>query len=225
MQQARIVYDHADTISRFTTQWAVYCFFTCLRVTPCYYSIDQKAARRELVAVLSGLSANTKDIYLVPLVKEHVTIDAAMEQIIRFQGRTLRWGTSNDSKALCHRCGKLGCAPTSCPLNQRRGRSLQLINGKIKSLFDRWYLTSQIYSNEDIEEDQENYFTSSLSNYINIKVRSKWNKQKIQENGFSGNDDIIIEENIKLQAGDVIEIEGKKDNDDDIENEKWFACI
>ncbi|PKY36796.1 hypothetical protein RhiirB3_397017, partial [Rhizophagus irregularis] len=24
---------------------------------------------------------------------------------------------------LCHRCGKLGCAPTSCPLNQRRGRS------------------------------------------------------------------------------------------------------
>ncbi|PKB94268.1 hypothetical protein RhiirA5_439170, partial [Rhizophagus irregularis] len=37
--------------------------------------------------------------------------------------RTLRWGTSNDSKALCHRCGKLGCAPTSCPLNQRRGRS------------------------------------------------------------------------------------------------------
>ncbi|PKC52770.1 hypothetical protein RhiirA1_480721 [Rhizophagus irregularis] len=49
-------------------------------------------------------------------------MDAAMEQTIGFQGRTLRWGTSNDSKALCHRCGKLGCAPTSCPLNQRRGR-------------------------------------------------------------------------------------------------------
>ncbi|PKC64614.1 hypothetical protein RhiirA1_462164 [Rhizophagus irregularis] len=98
------------------------------------------------------------------------------------------------------------------------------INGKIKSLFDRWYLTLQIYSNEDIEEDQENYFTSSLSNYINIKVRGKWNKQKIQENGFSGNDDTIIKENIKLQAGDVVEIEGKEDNDD-IENEKWFARI
>ncbi|GET66507.1 hypothetical protein GLOIN_2v1766278 [Rhizophagus irregularis DAOM 181602=DAOM 197198] len=82
MQQARIVYDHADAISRFTTQWAVYCFSTCLQ-----------------------------------------TMDAAMEQTIGFQGRTLRWGTSNDSKALCHRCGKLGCAPTSCPLNQRRGRS------------------------------------------------------------------------------------------------------
>ncbi|GET55228.1 hypothetical protein GLOIN_2v1766278 [Rhizophagus irregularis DAOM 181602=DAOM 197198] len=83
MQQARIVYDHADAISRFTTQWAVYCFSTCLRET----------------------------------------MDAAMEQTIGFQGRTLRWGSSNDSKALCHRCGKLGCAPTSCPLNQRRGRS------------------------------------------------------------------------------------------------------
>ncbi|PKK55097.1 hypothetical protein RhiirC2_722548, partial [Rhizophagus irregularis] len=46
-----------------------------------------------------------------------------MEQTIGFQGRTLGWGTSNDSKALCHRCGKLGCAPTSCPLNQHCGRS------------------------------------------------------------------------------------------------------
>ncbi|GBC46917.2 hypothetical protein GLOIN_2v1766278 [Rhizophagus irregularis DAOM 181602=DAOM 197198] len=150
MQQARIVYDHADAISRFTTQWAVYCFSTCLRVTPCHYSLDQKAARRAFVAVLSGLPANTKDIHLAPLVKEHgakainiplslnsykpkpwayvtfnsqETMDAAMEQTIGFQGRTLRWGTSNDSKALCHRCGKLGCAPTSCPLNQRRGHS------------------------------------------------------------------------------------------------------
>ncbi|GET63434.1 hypothetical protein GLOIN_2v1766278 [Rhizophagus irregularis DAOM 181602=DAOM 197198] len=150
MQQARIVYDHADAISRFTTQWAVYCFSTCLRVTPCHYSLEQKAARRAFVAVLSGLPANTKDIHLTPLVKEHgakainiplslnsykpkpwayvtfnsqETMDAAMEQTIGFQGLTLRWGTSNDSKALCHRCGKLGCAPTSCPLNQRRGRS------------------------------------------------------------------------------------------------------
>ncbi|GET55072.1 hypothetical protein GLOIN_2v1766278 [Rhizophagus irregularis DAOM 181602=DAOM 197198] len=150
MQQARIVYDYADAIAHFTTQWAVYCFSTCLRVTPCHYSVDQKAAHRKFVAVLSGLPANTKDIHLAPLVKEHgakainiplslnsykpkpwayvtfnsqATMDAAMEQTIGFQGRTLRWGTSNDSKALCHRCGKLGCAPTSCPLNQRHGRS------------------------------------------------------------------------------------------------------
>ncbi|PKK57020.1 hypothetical protein RhiirC2_826968 [Rhizophagus irregularis] len=137
MQQARIVYDHADAISRFTTQWAVYCFSTCLRVTPCHYSIDQKAARREFVAVLSGLPANTKDIHLAPLVKEHgakainiplslnsykpkpwayvtfnsqETMDAAMEQTIGFQGHTLRWGSSNDSKALCHRCAAHGRA-------------------------------------------------------------------------------------------------------------------
>ncbi|PKY35379.1 hypothetical protein RhiirB3_456108 [Rhizophagus irregularis] len=118
MQQARIVYDHADAISRFTTQWAVYCFSTCLHVTPCYYSLDQKATRREFMAILSGLPANTKDIHLAPLVKEHrakainiplslnlykpklwayvtfnlqATMDAAMEQTIGFQGRTLRW--------------------------------------------------------------------------------------------------------------------------------------
>ncbi|GBC39578.2 hypothetical protein GLOIN_2v1766278 [Rhizophagus irregularis DAOM 181602=DAOM 197198] len=119
MQQARIVYDHADAISRFTTQWAVYCFSTCLRVTPCHYSLDQKAARRAFVAVLSGLPANTKDIHLAPLVKEHgakainiplslnsykpkpwayvtfnsqETIDAAMEQTIGFQGQRFNIG-------------------------------------------------------------------------------------------------------------------------------------
>ncbi|EXX64572.1 hypothetical protein RirG_141440 [Rhizophagus irregularis DAOM 197198w] len=50
-------------------------------------------------------------------------MDAAIEQTIGFQGCTFRWGISNDSKALCHRCGKLGCAPTSCPLNQHHGHS------------------------------------------------------------------------------------------------------
>ncbi|CAB5348850.1 unnamed protein product [Rhizophagus irregularis] len=154
MQQARIVYDHADAISRFTTQWAVYCFSTCLRVTPCHYSLDQKAARRAFVAVLSGLPANTKDIHLAPLVKEHgakainiplslnsyrpkpwayvtfnsqETMDAAMEQTIGFQGRTLRWGSSNDSKALCHRCEcfNIGQRPAQqrSPRNNSRSRS------------------------------------------------------------------------------------------------------
>ncbi|GBC36682.2 hypothetical protein GLOIN_2v1481681 [Rhizophagus irregularis DAOM 181602=DAOM 197198] len=78
---------------------------------------DQKAARREFVAILSELLANTKDIHLAPLVKEHgakainiplslnsykpkpwayvtfnsqTTMDAAMEQTIGFQDRTLR---------------------------------------------------------------------------------------------------------------------------------------
>ncbi|PKY32801.1 hypothetical protein RhiirB3_451241 [Rhizophagus irregularis] len=108
------------------------------------------AAQREFIAVLSGLPANTKDIHLAPLVREYgakainiplslnsykpkpwayvtfnsqATMDAAMEQTIGFQGRTLRWGSSNNSKALCHRCGKLGCASTSYPLNQHCGHS------------------------------------------------------------------------------------------------------
>ncbi|GBC46011.1 hypothetical protein GLOIN_2v1766278 [Rhizophagus irregularis DAOM 181602=DAOM 197198] len=46
VQQARIVYDHADSIARFTDQWAVYCFSTCFRITPCFYTVDQKAAYR-----------------------------------------------------------------------------------------------------------------------------------------------------------------------------------
>ncbi|CAB5180450.1 hypothetical protein RhiirA1_482445 [Rhizophagus irregularis] len=75
---------------------------------------------------------------------------------------------------------------THCKVLDRGLHNHIQINGKIKSLFDGWYLTSQVYSNEDIEEDQENNFTSPSSNYINIKVRGKWNKQKIQENGFSG---------------------------------------
>ncbi|PKK57033.1 hypothetical protein RhiirC2_798785 [Rhizophagus irregularis] len=91
----------------------------------CHYSIDQKAAQKEFIAILSGLPANTKDIHLAPLVREHeakainiplslnsykpklwayvtfnsqATMDAAMKQTIGFQGRTLRWSSSNDSK-------------------------------------------------------------------------------------------------------------------------------
>uniref|UniRef100_U9UUI1 RRM domain-containing protein n=1 Tax=Rhizophagus irregularis (strain DAOM 181602 / DAOM 197198 / MUCL 43194) TaxID=747089 RepID=U9UUI1_RHIID len=47
VQQARIVYDNADSIARFTDQWAVYCFSTCLRITPCFYTVDQN---RQFVA-------------------------------------------------------------------------------------------------------------------------------------------------------------------------------
>jgi hypothetical protein len=36
-------------------------------------------------------------------------------------------------------------------------------------------------------------------------------------------DDTLIEEEIKLQVGDVVEVEGKEDGD--AENEKWFARI
>ncbi|GBC30402.2 hypothetical protein GLOIN_2v1766278 [Rhizophagus irregularis DAOM 181602=DAOM 197198] len=150
VQQARIVYDHADSIARFTDQWAVYCFSTCLRITPCSYTVDQKAARHQYVATLTQLPPNVKDINLAPLTRSlgakavnvplslnsykpkrwayvtfnsQETMDAAMEQTVSFQGKVLFWSSPDNTNKLCHRCGKLGCAPNFCPLKQSRGRS------------------------------------------------------------------------------------------------------
>ncbi|GET53051.1 hypothetical protein GLOIN_2v1766278 [Rhizophagus irregularis DAOM 181602=DAOM 197198] len=150
VQQARIVYDHADSIARFTDQWTVYCFSTCLRITPCFYTVDQKAARRQYVATLTQLPPNVKDINLAPLTRDlgakavnvplslnsykpkrwayvtfnsQETMDAAMEQTVSFQGKVLFWSSPDNTNKLCHRCGKLGCAPNFCPLKQTRGRS------------------------------------------------------------------------------------------------------
>ncbi|GET62893.1 hypothetical protein GLOIN_2v1766278 [Rhizophagus irregularis DAOM 181602=DAOM 197198] len=150
VQQARIVYDHADSIARFTDQWAAYCFSTCLRITPCFYTVDQKAARRQYVATLTQLPPNVKDINLAPLTRDlgakavnvplslnsykpkrwayvtfnsQETMDAAMEQTVSFQGKVLFWSSPDNINKLCHRCGKLGCAPNFCPLKQTRGRS------------------------------------------------------------------------------------------------------
>jgi len=44
--------------------------------------------------------------------------------------------------------------------------------------------------------DYEDVLTSPSSNYTNIKVQSKWNKRKIQQNGFSGkrlDDDMVLD--------------------------------
>ncbi|GBB93140.1 hypothetical protein RclHR1_21160002 [Rhizophagus clarus] len=46
-----------------------------------------------------------------------------MEQIIGFRGHTLQWNLPDNTNKLCHRCGKLGCAPSQCPSRQDRGRS------------------------------------------------------------------------------------------------------
>ncbi|GBB99311.1 hypothetical protein RclHR1_34830001 [Rhizophagus clarus] len=150
VQQARIVYDSALSITRFDTQWAVYCFSTCLRVTPCHYTVDQKSSRRAFVATLTQLPPNTKDIDLAPLTRDlgakavnvplslnsykpkrwayvtfnsQETMDAAMEQIIGFRSHTLQWNLPDNTNKLCHRCGKLGCAPSQCPSRQDRGRA------------------------------------------------------------------------------------------------------
>ncbi|GET60092.1 hypothetical protein RIR_jg17474.t3 [Rhizophagus irregularis DAOM 181602=DAOM 197198] len=50
-------------------------------------------------------------------------MDAAMEQTVSFQGKVLFWSSPDNTNKLCHRCGKLGCAPNFCPLKQTRGRS------------------------------------------------------------------------------------------------------
>ncbi|GBB98013.1 hypothetical protein RclHR1_31190002 [Rhizophagus clarus] len=150
VQQARIIYDSAYSIARFNTQWAVYCFSTCLRVTPCHYTVDQKSSHHEFVATFTQLPPNTKDIKLAPLTRDlgakavniplslnsckpkrwaYVTfnsqeaMDAAMEQIIGFRGHTLQWNLPDNTNKLCHRCGKLGCAPNQCPSCQERGHT------------------------------------------------------------------------------------------------------
>ncbi|GET50342.1 hypothetical protein GLOIN_2v1766278 [Rhizophagus irregularis DAOM 181602=DAOM 197198] len=116
VQQACIVYDHANSIAHFTDQWAVYCFSTCFRITPCFYTVDQKAARHQYVATLTQLPPNVKDINLAPLTRNlgakavnvplslnsykpkrwayvtfnsQETLDAAMEQTVSFQGKVL----------------------------------------------------------------------------------------------------------------------------------------
>ncbi|GBC05505.1 hypothetical protein RclHR1_06260011 [Rhizophagus clarus] len=70
VQQARIVYDSALSIAHFDTQWAVYCFSTYLRVTPCHYTVDQKSSHCEFIAALTQLPPNTKDIDLAPLTRD-----------------------------------------------------------------------------------------------------------------------------------------------------------
>ncbi|EXX58122.1 hypothetical protein RirG_200870 [Rhizophagus irregularis DAOM 197198w] len=67
VQQARIIYDSAVTITQFNDQWAVYCYSTCLRITLCHLSLEQKKSCRKHVALLTQLPANTKDIDLTPL--------------------------------------------------------------------------------------------------------------------------------------------------------------
>ncbi|EXX71181.1 hypothetical protein RirG_080780 [Rhizophagus irregularis DAOM 197198w] len=55
--------------------------------------------------------------------KSQQMMDNAMEQSIALQGHRLQWELPENTNKLCHRCGKLGCAPTACPLNNSRSRS------------------------------------------------------------------------------------------------------
>ncbi|GBB86340.1 hypothetical protein RclHR1_12760008 [Rhizophagus clarus] len=171
VQQARIVYDSALSIARFDIQWAVYCFSTCLCVTPCHYTVDQKSSRREFVTTLTQLPPNTKDIDLAPLTRDldakavnvplslnsykpkrwayvmfnsQEIMDAAMEQIIGFRDHTLQWNLPNNTNKLCHRCGKLlGCAPNQCPSRQEREHSCSGSRSCSRSKGPRYSQSSQ----------------------------------------------------------------------------------
>ncbi|GBB92791.1 hypothetical protein RclHR1_26270002 [Rhizophagus clarus] len=125
VQQARIVYDSAHSIACFDTQWAVYCFSTCLRVTPCHYTVDQKSSHREFVATLTQLPPNTKDIDLAPLTRDLgakvVNVPLSLNSY-----KPKRWAyvTFNSQETMDAAMEQIiGCAPNQCPSRQDRGRT------------------------------------------------------------------------------------------------------
>ncbi|PKY34700.1 hypothetical protein RhiirB3_454667 [Rhizophagus irregularis] len=56
--------------------------------------------------------------------KSQQMMDAAMEQSIALQKHVLTWELLQNTNKLCHRCAKLGYAPTACPLNNSRDGTL-----------------------------------------------------------------------------------------------------
>ncbi|GBB89700.1 hypothetical protein RclHR1_01650007 [Rhizophagus clarus] len=125
VQQARIVYDSALSITRFDTQWAVYCFSTCLRVTLCHYTVDQKSLRRAFIATLTQLPPNTKDIDLAPLTRD-LGAKAVNVPLSLNSYKPKRWAyvTFNSQETMDVAMEQIiGCAPNQCPSRQDRGHS------------------------------------------------------------------------------------------------------
>ncbi|GBC19758.2 hypothetical protein RIR_jg42017.t1 [Rhizophagus irregularis DAOM 181602=DAOM 197198] len=69
-------------------------------------------------------SPNIKDINLAPLTR-NLSAKAVNMLLSLNSYKPKRWAYSSpdNTNKLCHRCGKLGCAPNFCPLKQTRGRS------------------------------------------------------------------------------------------------------
>ncbi|GBB86439.1 hypothetical protein RclHR1_12880009 [Rhizophagus clarus] len=125
VQQARIVYDSALSIARFDTQWAVYCFSTCLRVTACHYTVDQKSSCRTFVATLTQLPPNTKDIDLAPLTRD-LGAKAVNVPLSLNSYKPKRWAyvTFNSQETMDAAMEQIiGCAPNQCPSRQDRSRT------------------------------------------------------------------------------------------------------
>ncbi|GES86859.1 hypothetical protein RCL_jg20765.t1 [Rhizophagus clarus] len=75
-------------------------------------------------------------------------MDAAMEQLIGYQGHTLQWNLPDDTNKLCHRCGKLRCAPNQCPLRQQWGRTRD--RNSVTALKERFHVEQPSRPNNNL---------------------------------------------------------------------------
>ncbi|GBB94227.1 hypothetical protein RclHR1_23140001 [Rhizophagus clarus] len=163
VQQARIVYDSAQSIARFDFQWAVYCFSTCLRLLPNTKDIDLAPLIRELgaKAVNIPLSLNSykpKRWAYITFPSQEL-MDAAMEQLIGYQG----------------------CAPNQCPLQQQRGRTYD--RNPMAALKERFHI------GPDNSRPSQHQQSSSAQSKVNIpnnqRNRSKSNDKCDRSVSFS----------------------------------------
>ncbi|PKY33285.1 hypothetical protein RhiirB3_452060 [Rhizophagus irregularis] len=81
-------------------------------------------------------------------------MDAAMKQTVSFQGKVLVWSSLNNTNKLCHRCGKLGCAPNFCPVKQTRGCSRTC--DPVAKLKERFNVNQPRHSNSNAANTHDN---------------------------------------------------------------------
>ncbi|EXX56206.1 hypothetical protein GLOIN_2v1785090 [Rhizophagus irregularis DAOM 181602=DAOM 197198] len=163
---------------------------------PCSLTVDQKKSCCEFIAILLQLPPNTKDIHLaflmceigvmavnVPLslnsyklkkwtyitFKSQQMMDTTMKQSIALQGRRFTWELLQNTNKLCHRCGKLRCAPIACRFHsQSKDRS---------NSHQRSYSSSKPDYNDNVLFSGHN---QSLGQ-TNFSYRPKSNEQKSKD--------------------------------------------
>ncbi|GET63160.1 hypothetical protein GLOIN_2v1673942 [Rhizophagus irregularis DAOM 181602=DAOM 197198] len=101
-------------------------------------------------------------------------MDAAMEQTVSLQGKVLVWSSLNNTNKLCHRCGKLGCAPNFCPLKQTRGCSRTC--NPVAKLKERFNVNQPRHSNSNAANTHDN------NNNNNHKRPNPNTFQRVQHN-------------------------------------------
>ncbi|GBC37113.2 hypothetical protein GLOIN_2v1766278 [Rhizophagus irregularis DAOM 181602=DAOM 197198] len=156
VQQARIVYDHTDSIAHFTDQWALPPNVKDINLAPLTRNLGAKA-----VNVPLSLNSYKPKRWAYVTFNSQETMDAAMEQTISFQGHVLFWSSPDNTNKLCHRCGKLGCAPNFCPFKQTRGRSRTC--DPVAKLKERFNVNQSRRSNSKTANAQRSVSFSSSS--------------------------------------------------------------